>query len=78
LAVLSGSGGPDLLDPTGHRLDEVLHQADDLVGRTVGIGLQEIAGAATNEQLERLLELPLVDFEEGRDCMSIRSWPSDG
>ena len=32
------------------------------------MGLAQVAGVATNEQLERLLELPLVDFEEGRSC----------
>jgi hypothetical protein len=71
-ALLSGSGGPDLLDPMGHRLDEILHQADDLVGRTVGMGFQEIADVTTNEQLERLLELPLSTSRRVAAAMSIR------
>jgi hypothetical protein len=63
---VGASGGPDPLDATDHRHDELLEPADDPVGRLVGIGVQEIASAAPHQQLERLLELPLVGFEEGR------------
>jgi hypothetical protein len=34
----------------------------------VGMRMQVIAGGTTNKQLERHLEPPLVEFEEGRGC----------
>ncbi len=60
LDLVSASGGLNLLGATGHRLDELLHPADDLVGRGAGMGAQQVAGLAPDQQLQRLLELPLV------------------
>src|SRR5262245_48206339 len=39
-----------LLDPTCHRLDELRHQGDDLVGRAVWMGVEQIASVAHDQQ----------------------------
>ncbi len=37
-------------------------------GEAPWIGLQQVAGTAAHQQLERLVELPLVDFDEFGRC----------